>query len=363
MLALTSSPAILAENSTNKLSELINKIKNVKQLLQHHQTEQSHLQTDLKKTEIAINDISLQLINSSNELTMKQRSLQLIMCEQQKIASRITEQQKNLAKLIKASYLLGLNESDAEILLESSDPEKINRLLTYHHALEKQTATALNDLKSNLDRLQTNKETLLSHAAKIKKMQQQQLSQQHQLDSHKHNQEVYLKNIQLQVKNHTEELAQLIKNKQNLEKMIAKLHAKKSYSSDYLTHHTGKFPWPVSGKILERFGSGIAGSELKQNGVLIAAPEGQNVYSVAPGKVIFSNWMPGYGLLMIIDHGKGYMTVYGNNNVLYKKNAEIVGGHELIAKVGHTGGVQKSHLYFGLRYQGKPIDPCVWCGK
>lgn len=341
----------------------MNKIKNVQQLLHRHQSAQNDLQKELQKTELAINFVSIKLRQSADELRNKEKTINALVGQQKKLEEKIAKQQHDLLQLIKVAYLLGLNKHDTEILLQSSNVAKIDRLLTYNRYLTKRTQRTMTALKTDWMMLQENKKALLNHSEQLKKIQQTQVSQQQELDSHKQKQQTILQNLKLQVKSHTQELAELIKNKENLEKTIQNLHKKESYSSDYLSHHTGKFPWPTAGKILERFGSEIGHSELKQNGMLIAAAEDQPVYAVAPGKVIFANEMPGYGRLLIIDHGKGYMTLYGNNAVLYKKISDLVAGHDLIAKVGHTGGAHKPGLYFALRHQGKAVDPCLWCGK
>lgn len=359
------SVSFAADNSSSngKLSELISKIKNVKQLLHQHKSAQLGLQKELQKTELAINDVSQKLNQSIDQLHTKEKKIKALLLQQEKIETDLARQQHDFLQQIRVTYLLGLNKNETEILLQANDPEKIDRLLTYNRFLTQRTREAIKSLKNNLTLLQESQQSLQTHTDQLKKIQQQQISQQLELDNHKHKQQNVLLTISQQVKDHTQELAQLIKNKENLEKTIQDLHSKENYSSDFLTHHTGKFPWPIDGKILERFGSGIGHSELKQNGVLIASSEGQPVKAVAPGKVIFANWMPGYGLLLIIDHGKGYMTLYGNNTILYKKKGDLVTSHELVAKVGHTGGAQKSGLYFALRHQGKPMDPCIWCGK
>ena len=123
----------------------------------------------------------------------------------------------------------------------------------------------------------------------------------------------------------------------------------------------GHLIWPTTGRIKHHFGTQIGQSELKWNGVLIEASQGQTVHAVAPGKVIFAKWLQGYGLLLIIDHGNGYMTLYGRNQSLLKKVGDWVKTNTTIATAGQTGGFSQSALYFSLRHNAKPLNPEKWC--
>ena len=123
----------------------------------------------------------------------------------------------------------------------------------------------------------------------------------------------------------------------------------------------GKLPWPVTGKLANKFGS--ARTEVTWDGVLIDAAEGVDVKAVTQGKVVFSEWFRSYGLMMIIDHGQGYLTLYGFNQSLYKQVGEFVAAGEVIASVGQSGGRSKTGLYFGIRNKGVPVDPLEWCRR
>ena len=126
----------------------------------------------------------------------------------------------------------------------------------------------------------------------------------------------------------------------------------------------GQLPWPVKGRLTNKFGSARAEStESIWDGVLIDASEGTEIRAVTSGKVVFSDWLRGYGLLIIIDHGKGYMTLYAFNQSLYRQVGEWVDAGEVIASVGQSGGRSHSGLYFGIRNKGKPVDPLEWCRK
>jgi septal ring factor EnvC (AmiA/AmiB activator) len=123
----------------------------------------------------------------------------------------------------------------------------------------------------------------------------------------------------------------------------------------------GKLPWPVRGRLAQRFGSSRA--EGKWDGVLINANEGMEIKAVTRGKIVYAEWLRGYGLLTIIDHGQGYMTIYAFNQSLYKRMGDSVEAGDVIASVGQSGGRTQAGLYFGIRNKGVPVDPLEWCQK
>jgi septal ring factor EnvC (AmiA/AmiB activator) len=123
----------------------------------------------------------------------------------------------------------------------------------------------------------------------------------------------------------------------------------------------GKLPWPVRGRLAQRFGSSRA--EGTWDGVLINAIEGMEIKAVTRGKIVYAEWLRGYGLLTIIDHGQGYMTLYAFNQSLYKRVGDSVESGDVIASVGQSGGRTQAGLYFGIRNKGEPVDPLEWCQK
>jgi septal ring factor EnvC (AmiA/AmiB activator) len=123
----------------------------------------------------------------------------------------------------------------------------------------------------------------------------------------------------------------------------------------------GKLPWPVKGRLVQKFGN--PRSDSVWDGVLIDAKEGTDIHAVTWGKVVYAEWLRGYGLLIIIDHGQGYMTLYAFNQSLYKRIGETVNAGDIIASAGQSGGRSQSGLYFGIRKKGTPIDPLEWCRK
>jgi septal ring factor EnvC (AmiA/AmiB activator) len=363
VLILVAAPTTLASSTQNKLHQILNQIQDVKKIIHQHQSQRSNLQNELQSTETAISKLSVSVQETERQLQQQQYTLEKLKAKQAADEHRLQKQRLLLKQQIRMNYLLGLNNGYLKSLLNQDNPAQINRMMMYYRYLNQSRLQLISHLRQNLILLNDNKQNIENHQHKLITLKKQQLNEQYQLSSQKQNRTQVLHSIDTQVQTNTQKLQELLNNKHSLEITIQKLQKKHTYDSNYISHHKGKFPWPTIGKIIEHYGDSIGNSQLKQNGVLISAPDGQAVYAIAPGRVVFANWLPGYGLLIIIDHGKGYMTLYGNTNALYKSSNEIVKPGDLIAMVGHSGGQKKPALYFALRYKGKAVNPKIWCGS
>ena len=145
-----------------------------------------------------------------------------------------------------------------------------------------------------------------------------------------------------------------------VEEAAAELVLPSNYES--FVSRKGRLAWPIKGRVAHSFGSTRSGS-LRWEGWLISASAGDNVKTVHHGRVVFSNYLRGFGLLVIVDHGEGYMTLYAHNQELLKETGDWVQSNEVVSRAGDTGGLNKPALYFEIRKQGKPADPKSWLGK
>jgi murein hydrolase activator len=172
-----------------------------------------------------------------------------------------------------------------------------------------------------------------------------------------------LSDLQASTKSRVRNLERLKAQKSGLEKLLRELRrATESYAfktPQAFSKLRGKLAWPVNGRITARFGESRAGG-VKWDGVMLAADRGATVRAIAPGRMIYADWLPGLGLLAIVDHGGGYLSLYGHNDRLFKEVGEKIGGGEPLAAVGDSGGRSRPELYFEIRRAGKPVDPRPW---
>ena len=175
-----------------------------------------------------------------------------------------------------------------------------------------------------------------------------------------------LAKLQAQLRDKSQELAQLERDEQRLHELVESLQQAlrdiPAAATDYrsLDELKGKLRWPVAGRISMQYGARQAGGKLKSRGVRISAPAGEEVRAIDKGRVAYADWLRGFGLLLIVDHGKDYMSLYGNNRALFKEVGEWVEGGEVIATVGSSGGQSSAGLYLELRKKGRPFNPAPW---
>lgn len=337
----------------------------------------------------------------------KQQRLKHLSKEMLKRQGLLKLESEELRKQIKAAFVMGKKEQ-LRLLLNQQDPALASRMLVYYNYLNKNRLKKLAVLKKNialLEKMEQEKrhETdLLGQAVRSHKTAQLDLSHT------KKQREQLLLQLKQEFNEKSRQLGELEENAVESQALIDKLqqetlarekqdiqppsdktleagisdpdsldidgnpvHLTRSPEDHNMAFEAkpgkpfadlkGKLPWPIKGAIVKKFGS--PRSETRWDGVLIAAKEGTDIRVVNNGQVVFADWLRGYGLLIIIDHGHGYMTLYAFNQSLYKKVGEYVKAGTVIASVGKSDGREEAGLYFGIRSNGKPVDPAIWCKK
>ncbi len=284
---------------------------------------------------------------------------------------------KELVGQVRAAYLMG-HEQRLKLILNQQDPVLSARIMVYFNYINKERLKNLSNkesavkLLSQLDQQKKTETELLQQTLEEKRTEQSLLDQdrkqrnalltkikqdyssnEHQLTQLQEN-EISLKNLMSSLPITDEELA--VNVGQNKEK----IQGNTEFKGDFTTLK-GSLPWPVKGRLAQTFGSPRADSHW--DGVLIEANEGTDIKAVTEGKVVYAEWKMGYGMLLIIDHGHGYMTLYAFNQSLYKHEGDWVEAGDVIATVGQSGGRSQAGLYFGIRQNGTPVDPLEWCHR
>ncbi|UVJ44325.1 murein hydrolase activator EnvC [Pseudomonas sp. LS1212] len=389
-------------------------IAELKKLLGQLQQEKSGVQKDLRGTETEMGKLEKQVEALQNELKKTEGELGRLDTEKKKLQSARIEQQRLIAIQARAAYQSGRQEY-LKLLLNQQNPEKFARTLTYYDYMS----------KARLEQLSSFNETLrqLANVEKEIALQQAQLlAQQGSLDSQRHELEVVrderqqvLAKLNNDVKERDKKLqareqdqADLTKVLKTIEEtlarqareaeearqkaLLAQQEAEKqrqreaaqataddtprkakpvpgalvsssgaSYGGPFISAR-GKLPWPVDGRLLARFGESRGDDvRTKWDGVMISASAGSQVRAVHGGRVVFADWLRGAGLLVILDHGNGYLSLYGHNQTLLKDAGDTVKAGEAISTVGSSGGQDTPALYFAIRQQGRPSDPAQWC--
>jgi len=393
---------------SEELSKVQSEIAAASENIRRAQLQKNTLNTQLGEVEKLYGRTAALLRALQTQVEQKRQNLIKIQQEREKLQDEVAKQNKELAGQIKAAYAMGQKEK-LKMLLNQQDPSLSSRMLVYYDYLNKARLTKLADISESmqhLDRLgkQQQQETeLLEKDLEQKKVEQiavdgvrkqraQLLTQFKSEFSSNEQQIIHLKESENKLKNlvsslhrssndpvfeveQTKELPKAVevslepaKDLPGSEDSSSKIPpspplTKEGIGRDF-SSLKGQLSWPVKGRLSNKFGSARAESaESTWDGVLIDASEGAEIRAVTSGKVVFSDWLRGYGLLIIIDHGKGYMTLYAFNQSLYRQVGEWVDVGEVIASVGQSGGRSQSGLYFGIRNKGRPVDPLEWCRK
>jgi murein hydrolase activator len=364
IVLLMFSLAAFATSKHRQLQEINKHIKQVKTELFSNYQQTATIQKELQKNEIARGNLAISQHKTNSQLTIAQSSLNKL--EQQKLdyQDRIFTQQKILALQIRSTYMLG-QQSYIKILLNQDDATKFSRILMYYGYIQKSRTNLIDELNETINNLQSTQHAITKQTKQLKTIITEQKQQDSNLKQIQQHRSQLLQQIHKKIKTQTQSLQNLIAQKQALEQIIERLQVEsiKTQFFKKVGPWRNNLAWPTQGKIFDHFGKSISNSQLKSDGVLIYAPEGQKVFAIAAGKVVFSQWLQGYGLLLIIDHGQGYMSLYGRNNILYHKVGDMISGGDLIAEVGNSGGYEQTGLYFAIRYNGKPVDPAAWCKR
>ncbi len=330
----------------------------------------------LRESERAISDSNRKLVLLAAQQNAADIKLGILQAQQQRLAANMAGQQILLGKLLYQQYLGGKQEY-LKLLLNNQNPNQVVRDLQYYRYIARGRAAWLATLRNNLAALNTASKAALDQRAELASLRTEQAAQKRTLEKEQHARQQMLVKISKQLRrqrreiNHLQHdenrLAQLV---DRLTKMLAQPRSSSLFHNDNLPDNhfdgspfdqlKGKLTLPVRGEVTNRFGALRPDSSVQWKGLFLKAPSGQVVKAIAAGQVVFADWLRGFGNLLIIDHGKGYMSLYGNNETLYKQVGDVLRGGDTIATVGNSGGNEDFGLYFELRRESKPLDPMKW---
>lgn len=371
-------------NSTHALQqeELDNLRKHITVLqkeLEKTSESQSEATDELRESERAISNSKRKLAELSLQHRAADQTLEKLRQQAQQLEKNIQNQQAMLSKLLYQQYLGGQQEY-FKLLLNNHDPDQAAREMRYYEYIARSRSAWLNMLRVNLAQLNEVVQQTQQKSGEITALQVEENAQQKILEKDKLARQQVISQFAQQLKQQRHEIGRLQRDENRLSQLIAKLSKmltrqkdKGVFNNDKLPDNRfdgkpfeqlkGKLTLPVMGEVVNKFGSTRPDSTVLWRGLMLRAANGQPVKSVAAGRVVFADWLRGFGNLLIIDHGKGYMSLYGNNETLYKQVGDILRGGDTVAAVGNSGGNEDSGVYFELRHRGEPIDPLKWIAR
>ncbi len=372
--------------SATDLKKIRGEIHQLRSTLDSARDRQKTLRTRLSTTEKDMSKTSRSLKQLQQKLQEHTQSLQQLRQRQQQHQAQLSTHRSALEQQLRANYAMG-RQDFLKIVLNQQDPVTFGRNLGYYEYFNRARAIHIASITENLAELDT-----LEHAAQA---QARQLAQAHsatertqkQLEESHNKRNAILTALNSEIQSKEQRLHQLLEDEHSLAQLLkrlrdaqkrAKVTPKPPRPGQPARPETprdtdqpdpgsafgrlkGKLNWPAQGNLAAHYGTSRKLGTSKWQGVLIAATEGSAVRAVARGKVVFADWMRGFGLLLILDHGDGYMTLYGQNQTLNKDVGDQVDASDVIASVGDSGGQMSPGLYFEIRRDGVPVNPSSWC--
>ncbi|MCZ6617470.1 MAG: peptidoglycan DD-metalloendopeptidase family protein [Gammaproteobacteria bacterium] len=315
---------------------------------------------DVKSKDREVANLNRRVAAAGEALKTVQNSLHVLNEEQESLETRRIEQARRVAEHLSAAYRLS-GQDFLKLLLNQQSPETFERMMRYHRYFSDARMKSLAAYQTTLKDLAANEEQLAARVADHQMRQAGLAKQQRALMTEHKQRQTLLAGLSAQVENKTALRKRLQTDRNRLEQLLAELHRRTTeLDGSQFASRKGSLPWPVAGTLTSRFGQPRADGRLVWHGMVLAAVEGTPVTAIFRGRVVFADWLRGFGLLTIIDHGSGYMTLYGQADVLNKAAGEWVESGELIARAGRSGGQKASGLYFEVRQQGTARDPLGW---
>ena len=358
--------AIANDQQQSKLDILQSNISELQKTLTARNEQQTDLETDLERVETEASTLNTSIRELSNNIKTVEKQLIGKQKEKANLEVNISGQNDAIIAQLRSAQKIG-DQEPIKLLLNQEDPQKIARMFKYYdYFLQARSAkieqylisvAALNDI---IQSISSNKLELISAKDSLSKNQVN-------LKTNITQRENTLRKLQLAVANDQQKLTDLKRQRRELETLLNEVETAVAdlilpTNSLPFTSRKGELEWPTKGKLAQRYGAQRNGP-VQWQGWLIKVSAGAAVKTVHQGRIVFSNYLRGFGLLLIIDHGDGYMTLYGHNQELLKDTGDWVQTNEIIARAGNTGGLSAPALYFEIRSQGQPTNPKKWLQK
>jgi septal ring factor EnvC (AmiA/AmiB activator) len=349
-----------------ELRRVRSRIESIRKAIHADAERRDSLAAELKAAELSIQTARQQLSEVRTRRLAAEKKLSELQAERKVTERQVESQREALAGELKLAYING-REEKLRLLLNQGDPAQLARTMAYYSYFSRARTERITKINEHLAHLELLSENIAAEAARLKEIEADNAREVQALANARDRRAKTLASIQSQLKNRNAELSKLERDARALEKLVEELRRAIDEFPDLADRPfdkvRGKLPWPVKGKVLARFGQTRAGGALKWQGVLIGAARGTPVRAPFPGRVVYADWLPGLGLLTVLDHGGGYMSLYGHNEQLYQRVGDRVKAGDVIGAVGDAAGVGSPALYFEIRRGRQVVDPQLWLAK
>ena len=346
-----------------ELEEVRERISRLKKSMDRSAAARDKIARELQDAEVVIAEKRSRLKELEKERAYSERRKAELDAELARREAELDDESRELANQVRAAYMSGSQER-IKLLLNQHDPATLGRLMAYYGYVNEHRSNNIDKVNEAIRELESLRSEVAAEVARLSDIARTRYAELTELGHAQDKRQALLAELNDRMADEGQEVERLAAQEKDLSRLIAELTSILSdypiSSEDPFTAHKGRLTWPVAGQTMHDFGQPRAGGQLKWNGVVLAAPRGREVRAVYHGRVEFADWLAGMGLLVIVNHGDGYMTLYGYNETILKNVGDWVAPGDVIATVGDSGGQSQSSLYFEIRQGTRPINPRQW---
>lgn len=347
-----------------ELKRVNTRIERVRQSVNADIEKRDKLSAQLRDAELAVQQARRELDEARAQRVASEARLKDLEREQARREAELGAERGALAGELRAAYVNG-REEQLKLLLNQQDPASVGRMLAYYGYFGRARAERIDSIRDQLEHLALVRERIAAEGRRLEDLEARQEQELAALRGAQEKRTTAVAAIDAQIKSQGGELKRLESQARGLEKLITDL--RKALDNPPVAKQApfeplrGKLPWPVpQGKVLARFGQPRAGGSLRWQGMLIGTERGARVRAPFAGRVAYADWLPGMGLMIVLDHGGGYLSLYGHNDQVFRKVGEAVAAGDVIGAVGDSGGNNQAALYFEVRRGREPVNPETW---
>ncbi len=350
----------------SELKDIRSRIKDVETRIKGARDEAEKLQKELRENEITTAETLTRLHDFELSINNKRAELEELMFEKEEHESALEQEKEKLKYQIRSAYQMGRNDY-IKLMLNQEDPALVGRALAYYDYHNKARSERIGQVQQTLVNLNEIETSIVDQTNKLESLRKEHETKLQNFHQYRATRRDIVARLQRDINEQGIELQTLQENERELGKLFQGLKKEQAVTIEMyedmppFSSLKGNLRWPAKGKLLKKFGASKKGGNLKWQGVLIDAETGTSVEAISAGKIVFADWFRNLGLLVIIDHGDGYMSLYGHNQNLLKNTGDWVLAGEKIATVGDSGGQSDTALYFEIRKGAEPLNPSRWC--
>lgn len=354
------------ERTRQQLKTLQLDIQRVNQEISSEKARKNTLQDQLKDAEIKLGALQGDILANENSLAKARKQLADLKIQRGELEAARDAQRASISAELKSAYQMG-RQGQVKILLNQEQPDTVARTMAYHRYFLAARSEHIATYRKTLEQIAALEPKIATLSAQLEETGLALEQQRKSLGLAQKNRQLAVANLAASIQSKGGKLKQMEGDRKELERLleaieiaVVNLQVPDNYKA--FKSAKGTMPWPVAGgKPSNRFGKSRNEGKMRWQGVSIPAREGTSVAAIHHGRVVYADWFRGSGLLLIIDHGDGYMSLYAHNQTLFKEVGEWVTAGTPVSTVGSSGGQDSAALYFEIRHQGKPTNPASWC--